>query len=131
MAQLMLHSLHSDFSDYTLFAKDLREKFAGLIQEVDTFYLDSKSISKYYHWHSVIEERLKKLKEFHDENGKKLSRTQRFSQALQGLSQLKEHIPSMPKVGLPSAKPGAKEKDWKEKEDAPEEEKEDKSKKIE
>jgi hypothetical protein len=82
----------------------------------------NKSISKYYHWHAVIEERLKKLKEFHDDQIKKLTRRERLSQALQGLSQLKERIPAMPKVGLPGS--GAKEA--KEKEDASTPEKEDK-----
>ncbi len=98
MAQLMVHSLHGDFSEYTLFSKELKEKFSGQLVDVDSFYLDSKSISKYYHWHSVIEERLKKLKEFHDDQIKKLTRRERLSQALHGLSQLKERIPTMPKV---------------------------------
>ncbi len=103
MAQLMMHSLHGDFSEYTLFSKELKEKFAGQLMDVDSFYLDSKSISKYYHWHSVIEDRLKKLKEFHDAQAKKLSRRERISQALQNLSQLKERIPSMPKMNLPGS----------------------------
>lgn len=98
MAQLMIHSLHGDFSEYSIFSKELKEKFAGQLVDVDSFYLDSKSIAKYYHWHSVIEERLKKLKEFHDANEKKISRREQLSQALQGLSQLKERIPVMPKV---------------------------------
>jgi hypothetical protein len=122
MAQLMVHSLHGDFSEYTVFSKELKEKFSGQLADVDSFYLDSKSISKYYHWHAVIEERLKKLKEFHDDQIKKLTRRERLSQALQGLSQLKERIPAMPKVGLPGS--GAKEA--KEKEDASTPEKEDK-----
>lgn len=115
MAQLMLHSLHGNFSDYTVFAKDLREKFAGQIQEVDTFYLDSKSISKYYHWHAVIEERLKKLKEFQESQIKKLTRREQLSQALQNLSSLKERIPSMPKVSIGKSKEDVgKEKELKE-----------------
>ncbi len=115
MAQLMLHSLHSNFSDYTVFAKDLREKFAGQIQEVDTFYLDSKSISKYYHWHAVIEERLKKLKEFQESQIKKLTRREQLSQALQNLSSLKERIPAMPKVSIGKSKEEVgKEKELKE-----------------
>lgn len=114
MAQLMVHSLHGDFSEYTAFSKELKEKFAGQLMDVDSFYLDSKSISKFYHWHSVIEERLKKLKEFQEAQSKKLSRRERLSMALQGLSHLKERIPSMPRVGLPGAG-----KEAKEKEDAP------------
>lgn len=116
MAQLMMHSLHGDFSEYTLFSKELKEKFAGQLADVDSFYLDSKSISKYYHWHTVIEERLKKLKEFQDAQAKKLSRRERLSMALQNLSQLKERIPSMPKVNLS----GGKAKDDVEKEPAAE-----------
>ncbi|QQR92357.1 MAG: Lrp/AsnC family transcriptional regulator [Candidatus Iainarchaeum archaeon] len=111
MAQLMVHSLHGDFSEYTAFSKELKEKFAGQLMDVDSFYLDSKSISKFYHWHSVIEERLKKLKEFNDAQAKKLSRRERLSMALQNLSQLKERIPAMPKVGLPGAGKEAKEKE--------------------
>ena len=113
MAQLMVHSLHGDFSEYTLFSKELKEKFSGQLMDVDSFYLDSKSISKYYHWHAVIEERLKKLKEFHDDQIKKLSRRERLSQALQNLSQLKERIPSMPKVNL-SGSPKPKEENERE-----------------
>ena len=120
MSQLLIHSLHGDFSEYSSFAKELKTAFAGQLADVDAFYLDSKSISKYYHWHSVIEERLRNLKEFYDANGKKVSRREQLSLAWQNLSQLKERIPSIPKVNLS----GSKEKETKESEASKESEEE-------
>ena len=80
----VLESMHSDFSEYTSFVKGFREKFAGQFSDVAPFLVDSKSISKFYHWHTLIEDRVSKLKTV-EWGEKKLSRSERFKQALSTL----------------------------------------------
>ncbi len=80
----VLESLHTDFSEYTQFVKGFREKFAGQFSDVAPFLVDSNSISKFYHWHTLIEDRVNKLKTV-EWGEKKLSRGERFKQALSTL----------------------------------------------
>jgi hypothetical protein len=59
----------------------LKEKFAGQWSDVTPFFSDTQNISKYYHWHALIEDRASKIK---TENGEKhVSNRERLRAALE------------------------------------------------
>ncbi len=97
----VFESLHSDYGEYAQFIRVFREKFAGQISDLTPFFIDTKSISKFYHWHSIVEDRVSKLKII-PEDGKKLSRGERFRQALEKIpNPLKPRETKETKTSLP------------------------------
>lgn len=93
---LLLESLHSDFSEYNSFMRLFREKFGNQVVDVQHFLLDTKHISKFYHWHSVLENRLSKLND--DRLPRKsvhvMSRRERFGLALEKIPETVGKIPN-------------------------------------
>jgi DNA-binding Lrp family transcriptional regulator len=81
MHSILLESIHADFSQYQEFIRDFKEKFAGQVSDLNPFFLDSQNMTKFYHWHSILENRLLQLKL--EDGEKKLSRGERFRQALE------------------------------------------------
>ncbi len=78
---VVLESLHEDYSDYAQVVRSLKEKFAGQWLDVTPFFSDTQNISKYYHWHALIEDRANKIK---TENGeKRVSNRERLRAALE------------------------------------------------
>lgn len=78
----MLNSLHANYAEYQNFIRGFREKFSGQV-ETSSFFMDSASISKYYHWHSVLEDRLSKVKDIPLPAEKRISNRERLRQALE------------------------------------------------
>lgn len=87
----VFESLHGDYGEYVQFIRLFREKFAGQVSDVSSFFMDPKSAAKFYHWHSIVEDRVSKLKVI-PEDGKKLSRSERFRQALEKIPNPLEKI---------------------------------------
>jgi DNA-binding Lrp family transcriptional regulator len=82
MHSVLVESIHADFSQYQEFIRDFKDKFAGQVTDLHAFYMDSQNVTKFYHWHSVLENRLLQLKMGADTE-RKLSRSERFRQALE------------------------------------------------
>lgn len=82
MHSILVESIHADFSQYQEFISDFKEKFAGHVTDINSFYMDSQNVSKFFHWHTVLENRLLQLK-LESDSEKKLSRGERFRQALE------------------------------------------------
>ncbi len=91
MHSVLVESIHADFSQYQEFIQDFKEKFAGQVTDIHAFYMDPSNVSKFYHWHSVLENRLLQLKVEADTE-KKLSRGQRLRQALEKIPNPLERI---------------------------------------
>ncbi|MEK6970526.1 MAG: Lrp/AsnC family transcriptional regulator, partial [archaeon] len=91
MHSILIESIHADFSQYQEFIRDFKDKFAGQITDIHSFFMDSKDVTKFYHWHSVLENRLIQLKVEMDTE-KKLSRGERFRQALEKIPNPLERI---------------------------------------
>ncbi len=95
--QFVIESLHANYGEYHAFARLLREKFPGQLSDVSSFFMDANSISKFYHWHSVLEHHLSKLKEMPEFPQKKVGRTERLRQALEKIpNPLKPKPPALP-----------------------------------
>ena len=83
MHSLAMESVHASFSEYQTFMRDFKEKFAGQVSDLTPFFIDTKNIAKYYHWHAVLENRLNKLKEENETSKGKVSRREQLKQALE------------------------------------------------
>ncbi len=80
MHSILLESVHANFSEYGKFSRELKEKHAGNLLDISTFFVDAANISKFFHWHAVLEKPLHALQRSLDE--KKPSRSERLRQAL-------------------------------------------------
>jgi DNA-binding Lrp family transcriptional regulator len=93
---LMFESLHSGFSDYNTFIRSFREKFGNQVVNVQHFFLDTENIAKFYHWHSVMENRLSQASDEHWIRRKisKMSNREKIGLALERFpNPLKKTIP--------------------------------------
>lgn len=78
---VVLESLHEDYGEYAQVVRSFKEKFAGQWTDVTPFFSDTQNISKFYHWHDLIEDRANKIK---TENGEKhVSNRERLRAALE------------------------------------------------
>ncbi len=99
----LLESLHADYGEYQQFIKGFRSSFSGT--ETSSFFIDAGSISKFYHWHSVLEDRLKKMKDLPLVNGEKhMSNRERLRQALEKIPN-----PLKPRESKSAAEPAVEE----------------------
>ncbi|MFH0970777.1 MAG: Lrp/AsnC family transcriptional regulator [Candidatus Diapherotrites archaeon] len=90
MHSVLMESIHADFAQYQSFIRDFREKFSGQIGDVHSFYSNVENVSKYYHWHGVLENRLLTIALV--ESAPKLSRSQRLRHALENIPNPLERI---------------------------------------
>lgn len=81
----MFESLHADYGEYHSFLKQFRTAFPGQASETSSFFIDAARVSKFYHWHSVLEDRLAGWKEplLSAEEKHRVSNRDRLRQALE------------------------------------------------
>jgi DNA-binding Lrp family transcriptional regulator len=89
---VVLESVHEDYHEYVQLIRGLKEKFAGQWSDVTPFFTDVSSISKFYHWHALIEDRASKIKT--EDIEKRVSNRERLRAALEKLPNPLERIPN-------------------------------------
>lgn len=97
--QFVMESLHANYTEYQAFIRNFREKFSSLV-ETSSFFLDAGSISKYYHWHTVLEDRLAKVKDLPLPAEKRITNRDRLRQALEKIPN-----PLKPRDNKPASAP--------------------------
>lgn len=60
---LMLDSVHTDFAHYSEYIRDFRKKFSGKIVELDSFFINSKSLLKSHSWGTLLKAHLDQMQE--------------------------------------------------------------------
>ncbi|MDP2666147.1 MAG: Lrp/AsnC family transcriptional regulator [Candidatus Diapherotrites archaeon] len=81
----LLESLHPDYGEYQVFIKLFREKFPGQAMETSSFFVDVSNITKFYHWHTLLEHRLAHIGDIPRWKGEvpsRVSNRERLRQAL-------------------------------------------------
>lgn len=78
---VVFESFHEDYADYSHVMRSFKEKFSGQWVDVTPFFSDVQNISKYYHWHPLIEDRVNKIKTELGE--KRVSNRERLRAALE------------------------------------------------
>ncbi|MBM3282417.1 MAG: Lrp/AsnC family transcriptional regulator [Candidatus Diapherotrites archaeon] len=89
---VVLESVHEDYHEYALMTRSLKEKFAGQWIDVSPFFTDVSSISKFYQWHSLIEDRASKI--ILENVEKRVSNRERLRAALEKIPNPLERIPN-------------------------------------
>ncbi len=89
---VVLESVHEDYNEYAQMTRSLKEKFAGQWSDVTPFFTDIASISKFYHWHALIEDRASKIKT--EDIEKRVSNRERLRAALEKIPNPLERIPN-------------------------------------